>query len=310
MELKKNFKKFCLAGQDPGYSLSPEIHNFVFKRDNINAIYEIANIQSNRINETVLSSLISNYRGINVTIPFKRAFGALIKQCDEVSELTGSVNTIDIRDDGVVSGYNTDVTGIRKGFLDIIARKMLLPSRMILLGGGGAARSMIYAFLKAHVNIKSENAREIIVFLRDPTRGRELEDIAGDVLFSFGDRRFKASLRVFKWDDAKISESLRYGGGIIVNATPRGMLNCEDSVAFDFEMNGIDGEGVVALDMTYNPSVTRFLETALNAGSMAIGGLGMLVYQALASLEIWFDRAFEMRGIFEHLESMDFQWFK
>jgi len=309
MERKKNIKKFCLVGQNSGYSLSPEIHNFVFKRDDINAIYEIVNIQSNRIDESVLLDLISNYKGFNITAPFKQVFCSIVKERDEVSEITGSVNTVGVDDDGVIRGYNTDVAGIQKGCLDIVSGKMLLPSRMVLLGGGGAARSMIYAFLKAHSNIKSENAREIIVFLRNPFKGRDLEDIVHSIIHSFGKKRFEASLRVFRWEDTNISKALEYGG-IIVNATPCGSLNSEQTMAFDFEENRVNGEGIVAFDMTYNPSMTRFLESAINSGAMAIGGLGMLVYQALSSLGIWFEREFSSDGIFEHLRSKGFSWIK
>jgi len=309
MERKKNIKKFCLVGQNSGYSLSPEIHNFVFKRDDINAIYEIVDIQSNRIDKSALSDLISNYNGFNITVPFKQAFYSMVRKRDEVSEITGSVNTVGVDDDGVLQAYNTDVAGIQKGCLDIVSRKMLLPSRMVLLGGGGAARSMIYAFLKAHSNIKSENEREIIVFLRNPFKGRDLEDIVHSIIHSFSEGRFEASLRVFRWDNEKISQALEYGG-VIVNATPRGSINSEDKVAFDFSHGNVKADGIVAFDMTYNPSVTPFLQSAINTGVTAIGGLGMLVYQALASLGIWFEREFSSDGIFEHLRSKGFSWIK
>jgi len=306
---KKNFQKFSLLGAGIDASLSPIVHDFIFKRDSIDASYGILDIPESLINTEFIARIASEYRGFNVTIPYKRTIHALLENRSGIANLTGCVNTVDIRTESCLVGHNTDITGIEKGFLNPLSKKMLLPSKMVLLGGGGAARSMIYAFLNAHRNIKSENTREIIVFLRNPLKGRDLEELSFSILNSPGFNKYEALLRVYRWDDEKITNELRYGG-IIVNATPRGSVSCDEKQSFDFEKNRIDGDGIAAFDMVYNPCETPFLESAASVNAVCIGGLGMLVYQALASLEIWFQREFSDRGIFDDLLSKGFHWFK
>ena len=297
---KKNIQKFCLLGAKIGDSLSPAIHDFVFKRDGIDASYEILDIPETLINKEYLSQLAQDYRGFNVTIPYKKTIFSLLENRSELANLTGSVNTVDIQNGSKLTGYNTDITGIEKGFLAPLSKIMLLQPKIILLGGGGAARSMIYAFLHAHQYIKSENTREIIVFLRNPLKGSDLEELLFSILNSPGFNKFEATLRVYLWDENKIADTLKYGG-IIVNATPIGSISSDEELAFDFEKSGIDGSGIAAFDMVYNPSLTPFLESASCVNATCLGGLGMLVYQALGSLEIWFQRKFSDKGIFEML---------
>ena len=108
-------KKFFVIGNPISHSLSPELHNFWIKKNNINAVYE-----KKKLEEKELKNFIDNLRknkihGINVTVPFKNK---VIKYLDKLSlevETTQSVNTIYKSGDNII-GHNTDVAGFELGF--------------------------------------------------------------------------------------------------------------------------------------------------------------------------------------------------
>ena len=87
-------KKYLVIGNPIEHSLSPELHNYWIKNNNINAIYE-----KRKLNKDEIESLISEVKekklnGINVTVPFKKAVISYLDQLSLEAESTQSVNTI------------------------------------------------------------------------------------------------------------------------------------------------------------------------------------------------------------------------
>ena len=102
-------KKFGIIGNPIKHSLSPVLHNYWFKKYNINADYEIIETTDNELSKIIKKIKLGDYAGINVTLPFKQK---IINYTDKVvndAEVTGSVNTILINNDKSVIGENTDV---------------------------------------------------------------------------------------------------------------------------------------------------------------------------------------------------------
>ena len=103
-------KKFLVIGNPIDHSLSPKLHNYWIKNNNIKAIYD-----KQKLNENDLENIISQLRrkkinGINVTVPFKKAVIPYMDKLTIESENTQSVNTIYLENDKII-GNNTDING-------------------------------------------------------------------------------------------------------------------------------------------------------------------------------------------------------
>ena len=107
-------KRYFVIGNPIDHSLSPELHNFWIKKNNINAIYEKIKLEENELENFIKRLRNDEIHGINVTVPFKNK---VIKYLDKLSlevETTGSVNTI-YKNDNEIIGHNTDVAGFELG---------------------------------------------------------------------------------------------------------------------------------------------------------------------------------------------------
>ena len=112
-------KKFLVIGDPIEHSLSPKLHNYWFKQNNIDAVYE-----KKKINEQELQDIVSKVRkneifGVNVTVPYK---SEIIKYLDLLSDdanATQSVNTI-LKKENKIFGFNTDVHGFELSLLNYI----------------------------------------------------------------------------------------------------------------------------------------------------------------------------------------------
>ena len=103
-------KKFLVIGNPIKHSLSPKLHNYWIKINNIDAIYE-----KKQLNEEELENIIFNVKkneihGINVTVPFKNKIIPYIDQLSPEAEKTQSVNTIYTSNNQII-GHNTDIAG-------------------------------------------------------------------------------------------------------------------------------------------------------------------------------------------------------
>ena len=127
-------KKYLVIGNPINHSLSPKLHNYWIKKNNINAVYE-----KKKVNEKNLESIIyqiknKNIQGINVTVPFKNVIIPYLDLLSPEANATQSVNTVYLNGDKVV-GHNTDIAGfelsLKKIKYDVNNKKVLI------LGSGG-----------------------------------------------------------------------------------------------------------------------------------------------------------------------------
>ena len=101
-------KKYLVVGNPIDHSLSPELHNFWIKDNNINAIYEKRKLDNNEFNDLILDIKKKNICGANITVPFKKIVIPHLDQLSLESENTQSVNTIYFKDKKII-GHNTDL---------------------------------------------------------------------------------------------------------------------------------------------------------------------------------------------------------
>ena len=188
----------------------------------------------------------ADFKGINVTIPYKQAVMPYLDQVSAPARAIGAVNTI-VNRDGRLCGYNTDYGGLRQMALD---SGIEFKGRSVLvLGAGGAAKTA--AAVAADLG-----AAGVTLSSRHPAPGQlSLETIA---------------------------QQEHPGIHIIINATPVGMYPQNDGLVAPLDFFP-DLQGV--LDCVYNPLRTNLVLDAMERGIPAMGGLPMLVYQACLARE-------------------------
>ena len=259
-------KKYALIGRSLQHSVSPLIHNTAFKIHHIPALYEKIEVETQNLSTTVEFLKRGNYAGLNITIPYKNSIIPLLDEVEEVSAKIGSVNTICI-EEGKWVGYNTDIFGI---FLPLKKLKRNFKDCLIL-GTGGAARSVMYSLLKV---FKPDS---ITIAGRNYMVGQDLNNHFKD--FNRGTRLRFVNIQ----ECLPVSERV----DLIINATPVGMFP-------DINASPLPGlkqlkRRTVVFDLIYNPLRTRLMADAekVSESCITIGGLEMLLIQAAESFNFW-----------------------
>jgi len=246
-------KKYLVIGNPIDHSLSPKLHNYWFKDENIDAIYEKKKINDDDIKNLILEIRTKKLHGINVTVPFKKK---IIPYLDELSldaKVSQSVNTIYLKNEKIV-GHNTDIYGFENSIEN--CKFNLTDKKIFILGAGGVVSSLIVA-------LKNKKVSKISV----SNRTREK---AEDLNFLFKD------LNIVEWNNMTDFD-------MIINATSLG-LNANDKINLDFTNVG---KNKFFYDVIYNPSETNFLNIAKKLGHKTENGKMMFIFQASAAFETW-----------------------
>ena len=103
-------KNYLIIGNPISHSLSPKIHNYWFKENNIDGNYDKISPNENEIEKIIQKIKSKEIFGINVTVPFKQSVIPYLETQSEIAIKTNSVNTI-FNKNGKIHGDNTDVYG-------------------------------------------------------------------------------------------------------------------------------------------------------------------------------------------------------
>ena len=245
-------KKFCVIGNPIDHSLSPKLHNFWFKKNKIEAIYEKKLLEEKEIPKLIESIRKSEINGVNVTVPFKNSVIPFMDSLSSDAKKTNSVNTICIEKDKII-GHNTDIVGFELALRHInydVKRK-----KALIIGAGGVSPSIILA-------LKNMGCENIYLTNRTFEKAEKIKETFKDIF-------------VQKWGDIPEFD-------IVINATSLG-LNKEN---FDLELNKF-GNNKFFYDVIYNPNETNFLKEAKLNGNKTENGRMMFIYQAHQSFALW-----------------------
>ena len=254
--------KFALIGQNIKHSLSPFIHNEIFKyTKNFNSSYTLLELAPNEIEKFISYSKI--YNGFNVTMPYKTYMYEKIKNIDYNAKMFKSINTITKLKDGSFKGYNTDSYGFLKSLSHF---KINLKNNILLLGLGGAGRTIaVTAALyncKLTVAVREKSIKKTYKILQEIIPEKKLKNI--------------------KLVDIKNIPVKNYN--ITINATPIGMLKNFNNMPITPNLLRYCKN---AVDLIYAPKETKFLKIAKKFNIKSINGLYMLLMQAVKSNEIF-----------------------
>lgn len=272
MKIDARTRLVTLLGYPLGHSLSPEIHNTAFQRQQINMAYLCMEVHPDRLKQALEGFRAARFVGSNVTIPHKQAIFQLVDTLSEQAKAVGAVNTIVSRfgEGGEITSLHGDNTDVY-GFLEPLGPHAgaLEGSDMVVFGAGGAARAVTYAMLNAY------RPGSLTIVARNTNKADQL---AHD-LSAYDSRH---ALKVTSFIDA--ATAVR-NGRLLVNATPVGMHH--NAAQTPWPAANDFSAGQVVYDLIYNPEKTRLLKDAAQQGAQTLGGLEMLIQQAAASYQQW-----------------------
>jgi len=254
-------KKACVIGWPIEHSRSPLIHNYWLKKYGIDAAYEKKPVEPKDVSNFIVNLAHSEFIGCNVTIPHKESVFEAIGEADEIARRLGAVNTVYLKN-GKVRGTNTDGEGFIASLRYSYPAFSLKGKTAIIVGAGGAAKAIVGALLDEGVG-------------RIGVINRTRERILG--------LRGQFGSHVFEINEDTANDELG-NCELLVNTTSQGM---HGQPPLDLEIQSLNRDAVVA-DIVYTPLETVFLEKARNQGSPVLGGLGMLLHQAVRGFELWF----------------------
>ena len=138
-------KKYLVIGNPIDHSLSPKLHNYWIKKNNIDAIYDKKLINEEDIENIVSEVKKNNIDGINVTVPFKQKVIPFVDKLTPEANESQSINTIYKENDKII-GHNTDMAGFELGLRHINCS--VKDKKVFILGAGGVVSSIILILKK------------------------------------------------------------------------------------------------------------------------------------------------------------------
>ncbi|MFV0516708.1 MAG: shikimate dehydrogenase family protein [Aminipila sp.] len=249
--------EYGLIGEKLGHSYSKIIHELLGCYS-----YDLYPISKDNLVDFILSK---NFKGLNVTIPYKQDVMPLCSKVSELAKEIGAVNTLYFDENNTLCGTNTDYYG----FLYAINRAgiNLYNKKVLILGDGATCKTMRKAVLDSGAN-------EIIIASRKVTNPI-FEHFKSDISISPFEM---INCTTINYDDLTAQPDVE----IIINTTPVGMWPNTQSSPIDLrkfqKCSGV-------FDVIYNPYYTKLLTQAKELDIPHAGGLAMLVAQATCAAE-------------------------
>ena len=246
-------KKFLVIGNPIEHSLSPKLHNYWIKLNNINAVYEKEKLNNNDLETLILRIRKKEISGVNITVPFKKDIIKYIDHLSPDAKTTQSVNTIHLEDDKIL-GSNTDIMGFELAIKNF--NFSLKDKKIFIIGAGGVVPSIIFA-------LKRMNVSSISISNRTKEKAENLKNLFNDLI-------------IVNWGEVPNFD-------LIINATSLG-LNGNDEIKLNFSENIKDK---FFYDVIYNPKETSFLKKGKKLGNYIENGRMMFIHQAAEAFKIW-----------------------
>lgn len=252
-------RKYALLGETLKHTMSPPIHSRLFELKNRDFEYELVEVSAEELGDK--AKYLNGLSGYNITIPHKIGIIEYIDKLDDTAKKYNSVNCVDNKD-GILTGYNTDVDGFLRS---LSANGGKLNGKVLLLGAGGVGRMMAIETCCAGGELTMAVLADFIP---------QAEIVKEDILKICPD----AKVRIVTLD------SIDGDYDVMINATPVGMYpKCDACVVSD----EVISRTKFVFDAIYNPRDTQLLKKAKAMGITAVGGMAMLVWQAVSAHEIW-----------------------
>ncbi|MEA3500573.1 MAG: hypothetical protein U9R41_06135 [Candidatus Marinimicrobia bacterium] len=273
--MKSNSKiQLGILGENISYTKSPLLHNLISKQKNINLDYKIFDVSESEFEKFIINQL-REINGFNITIPYKESVIPYLHYIEQTAEKIRAVNTVKVKNNKFY-GYNTDIIGFIKTIkLHILNYKKYFP---VLIGYGGVSKAVIFGLEE----LGFSNCA-VIGGLDNSERKEMINNIS-------------PKLKI------KITENIPTNLPILwINATPIGTNNFPKISDNFIKIRKND----FLFDLNYSPNPTHLQKWFINSHSpvragkavklqrndnkiKSVNGIYMLIYQGIASEEIWF----------------------
>jgi len=269
MNITGTTKLLGIIGDPIEHTISPAMQNAAIKANLLNWAYVPFHVKPQDLKTAVNVIKAFDMIGVNVTIPHKEKVIKLLDEVEDTARLIGAVNTV-LNVDGRLIGYNTDGFG----YIDSLKEETDFDSRgknIVLLGAGGAARSILFSFL-----FKSSRGMPASIVIANRTVERAKK------LVSEFKKKLK-NLPPIKAVGMDAAAAHLENADILINTTSLGLMG-KGQISLPLKKLP---EYAIVSDIVYRPLETKFLKSAKALGLKTHGGLGMLAHQGALSFEIW-----------------------
>ena len=252
--------RYAVVGHPVRHSRSPLIHGMFARQAGDRLTYDLIDAEPDEFETVVREFFAGGGKGLNVTVPHKRAAYGLAEHIGQEAALAQAVNTLSLEHDAI-RGDNTDGIGFMRD-LTVNLRQSVADRRVLILGAGGAARGIVGPLLGGE-------PAELWLANRTLERAHDLRQAflgLGEIVVS----SFEDLGRLPSFD-------------VVINATSAGLTGVQPT----FPGSLVDS-GSFCYDLIYGAEDTPFVAWARAHGAgQAAQGWGMLVEQAAESYQIW-----------------------
>ena len=254
-----------VIGHPISHSKSPKLHNYWLSKYNINGFYIPFSVTTDKLQDSIKSLIALGFNGVNVTIPHKTNILSFADSVTDRAALIGAANTLYFSKNGKVHADNTDGYGFIQNIIDEIPDYDFYDKTALIYGAGGSARAIASALI-------SNGVKQVGITNRTRSKAQIISEDLG------------AKVSVVDWRAAP--ETIGKAD-LIINATSMGMIGQPE---FSQPISRAKKTALV-IDIVYNPLVTELLKEATKLKLKTVGGIGMLINQAVPGFEHWFQKS-------------------
>ncbi|MFJ4486214.1 shikimate dehydrogenase [Streptomyces longwoodensis] len=253
-------RRAALLGSPVAHSLSPVLHRAAYEALGLTGwTYDRFEVDEAALPGFV-DGLGAEWAGLSLTMPLKRAVIPLLDEISETAASVEAVNTLVFGEDGRRTGDNTDVPGMVAALREHGIEEV---ESAAVLGAGATASSALAALSRVCTG-------EVVAYVRSEARAAEMR--------RWGER-LDVELRTARWEDA--AEALR--APLVIATTPAGTT---DALA-----HAVPERPATLFDVLYEPWPTMLAARWSMVGGAVVGGLDLLVHQAVLQVEQMTGRA-------------------
>ena len=253
-----------VIGNPIAHSKSPKLHNYWLSKYKINGFYIPFSVTNDKLETSIKSLIELGFSGVNITIPHKTSVLSFADSITDRAALIGAANTLYFSKSGKIHADNTDGYGFIQNIVDEIPDYDFYDKTALIYGAGGSARAIASALL-------SNGVKEVGLTNRTRSKAQIISENLG------------AKVSVVDWRAAPDTITKV---DIIINATSMGMVGQPD---FSQPISRAKKTALV-VDIVYNPLITGLIKEAKKLKLKTVGGIGMLINQAVPGFEHWFQK--------------------
>lgn len=258
--------RYAVMGNPIAHSQSPFIHTIFAQQTQQSIDYQAILVDTavGKFEQAVADFQRAGGKGLNVTVPFKQAAYALVKQRSSRAEKAGAINTLWFDSQGNCIGDNTDGVGLVRD-LTQNNQATIAEKRLLILGAGGAVRGVLTPLLQT-------KPQSCTIANRTVAKAEELAQLFAE----------EGIIHACSYE-ALAGQQF----DLVINGTSASLQGELPPLPID-----LLAKNAWCYDMAYGKTTTPFVHWAKQQNAaVALDGLGMLVEQAAEAFHLW-------RGVF------------